>query len=128
MGMATIIGNKLGKALALLDAPGSGLTITPGGTLDFGFVGVQQPYGWVYLALLSSHDSAAAGVTAEASWDDGITWTTVATDSYVAADGFTLFQAPMVAPMMRFRYANSANVITTWRGQVFWSQVNLVPA
>lgn len=122
MGMTTVIGNKIGQPLALIDAPGSGATITVR-TLD---LPDQQPYGWLYLGLVSSHDGAANGVTAEASWDGGANWTVVATDAYVAADGFTLFQAPMVAPMMRWRYVNSANVLTIWRGQAFWSQVDLV--
>lgn len=122
---SSLAGGKIGTPLVLAAAPGSGATITPGGTLT---VTGQQPYGWVYLGLVASHNSAASGVTAEASWDGGTTWDTVAADSYLATDGYTLFQAPMIAPAMRWRYVNSANVITTWRGQVFWSQVNLVPA
>jgi hypothetical protein len=121
--MTSIAGNKIGRPLVLGDAPGSGATITVGGTMA---LPDQQPYGWLYLGLVSSHDSAALGVSAEASWDGGVTWTTVATDAYVAADGFTLFQAPMVAATMRWRYTNSANVITTWRGQAFWAQTKLV--
>jgi hypothetical protein len=123
--MIRLPGNKVGLPLALTEAPGSGATITVR-TLDLRELG-QQPYGWLYLGLVSSHDSAASGVTAEASWDEGANWTTIATDSYAAADGFTLFQAPMVAPLIRWRYVNSANVLTTWRGQAFWSQANLVP-
>lgn len=80
----------------------------------------------MYLALVSSHDSAANGVVCEASWDGGTTYRAVTQDQYLAADGFTLFKAPRVAPLMRWRYTNSANVLTTWDGMAFSSEVDLV--
>lgn len=101
--------------------PGSAATISI-------FEGPATPgYPFMYLAVTSSHDSAPNGVTAEGSWDSGATWRTTAIDQYVAADGFTLFQAPVVAPLMRWRYANSANVLTIWDGMAFVSSLDLVP-
>lgn len=105
------------STLVLSGAPGSAATITVGGN-------IMVPVGavpYMYLALTASHDSAASGVYAEGSWDGGTTWrqTTNATQ-YLTASGFTLFQAPIVAPMMRWRYVNSASTITTWDGCVYY--------
>jgi hypothetical protein len=105
------------STLALAGAPGSAATITVGGT-------VSVPVGavpFMYLALTSSHDSAASGVYAEGSWDNGTTWRqTTNASQYLTASGFSLFQAPVVAPLMRWRYVNSASVITTWDGCTYY--------
>lgn len=105
------------STLALSGAPGSAATITVGGVISVPVGSV--PY--MYLALTASHDSAASGVYAEGSWDNGTTWRqTTNAVQYLTATGFTLFQAPIVAPLMRWRYVNSASTITTWDGCTYY--------
>lgn len=99
------------KTFSLGDAPGSGATITVSERTQ-----VPNDPPFICLTVESSHDSAAGGVALEGSFDNGVSWSTLFTDSYAAADGVTTFQAPAIAPRMRWRYANSANVLTKWKG------------
>ena len=95
-------------------APGSGATITlwqsPGSS------GVLSPHGQNYkrvmVGVYSSHASAASGLQFDVSVD-GTNWRNLVSYS-VAATTLTINYVSTVAPHLRVRYVNSANVLTTW--------------
>ena len=104
--------------------PGSGLTIvifdttansTASGASSSSNFGAR--YKGLIWNLESSHDSAANGMTIDESDDGGLNWSNVYSHSYVqATDGrFKRTHNTLSAPDFRVRYANSANVLTTWR-------------
>jgi hypothetical protein len=98
----------------LVAPPGSGATITVWEQQN-----IPTDVATLALAVRSSHDSAANGVTFEVSFDAGASWDAVqAGSSYVAAGGMVVLTAPRVGTHMRVRYANSANVLTIWRGEM----------
>lgn len=104
--------------------PGSAATITASEVkVDFPYDGEV-----VCLALFSSHDSGASGVVLQASFDDGVTWRTVKTFSLTASAGVNVFQGPTCAPKMRWRYTNSANVLTAWEGMSYFAKPQIAYA
>ena len=116
------------RKLVLTDAPGNGATITLQTIMDPAATSVTsgvQPaswYTWLVLALVASHDSGASGVSVEVSYDAGVTWRVMGTSSYVAANGWWKFKQHItVGGVMRLRYTNSANVLTTFTGCVYLS-------
>lgn len=108
--------SKVAKVIALADAPGSGATVTvwdSGATADLGDSIVR-----ITLAIDSSADSAANGVTFETTFDGGTTWRAFKTAAYTTASGLSLVHAARTGSRVRIRYANSAAVLTYFRGEV----------
>lgn len=131
--MARVVSRQIIKRYGLTDAPGNGATITllqaPMGPPSTGAtpqgLGAQifaPEFNWIVFLIKSSHDSAAGGIIADVSFDDGTNFDTLGTSSYLAANGLYKFKkhAP-VGGIFRLRYQNSANVLTTFRGGLYWS-------
>lgn len=117
--MIDIEQRQLLRNLALADAPGSGATITVHTFNDPSVINAS--WKWLCFAIVSSHDSAANGISVEVSYDGGATWDVIGTSSYTAANGWWKFKKHLTEGLMRLRYTNSANVLTTWRGKVYLS-------
>ncbi len=111
---------KLGAGTGQVAKPGSGLTIVLwDSTSNNAAAGKGARYKMLVVNITSSADSAANGLTFEESNDGGTTWEVVGTgDSYATANGYVKTYKKVSAPEVRVRYANSANVLTTWRGSV----------
>ena len=110
---------KLGLATTgKVDKPASGATITLWSSTTNGTKGAGRHYKGVYINIFSSHASAANGLTVEESSDEGTTWDAVATGTSISATTYTKTYVKVSAPEVRVRYANSASVVTTWRGSV----------
>lgn len=99
-------------------APGSGATIT---LWDSGSNDASGTKGarWrrLIISTYSSHVSATNGLTVDESWDNGTNWDNVGSYT-VSATTYTKTYASVAAPRVRVRYANSANVLTSWRGGI----------
>lgn len=103
-----------GSAPDIVLPPTSGQTIT---LLDLDKI--PDEIAFLRVSVRASHDSAANGLTFESTLDGGTNFDTVqAGSSYVAANGLLTFDAPRVGTRMRIRYANSANTLTAWRGEI----------
>jgi hypothetical protein len=74
----------------------------------------------VVINMESSHDSAADGLAISESDDNGTTWKTVYTRTYVqAVDGrLKVIYKLIGAPDFKVSFTNSANVLTTFRWSV----------
>jgi hypothetical protein len=119
------------KRISLADAPASG------GTFEFVTTG-NNLWEWLQFEIVSSHDGAATGLTFAVSYDGGANWDNVTfitntgtrsqAASYLATAGLQKYRAKMrtsdksngsVGPiLMRIRFVNSANVLTTFRGTI----------
>lgn len=106
-------------------APGNGSTIT---IFDSGTTVAGQQYSsmdaigvnWkrVIMTSVSSHDSGASGVVFQASFDDGTNWDTIVSYTDTAAGAPNIHYVALSVPRWRVRYTNSANVLTSWRGNL----------
>ena len=97
-------------------APGSAATITiwdSGSTVNAG-----TRYKLLVMTNTPSHDSGASGVSFQVSSDNGLNWDTYITYTDTAAGSPNVHWVALAAPRMRVRYTNSANVLTTWRGNL----------
>ena len=103
--------------------PGSGSTITIwDSTANQGEAnaGVGRRIKRLILVINSSADSGASGVIFEASEDGGANWDASATaQTYLTANGRTVYYVSVAGRDHRVRYTNSAAVLTTWRMVLF---------
>jgi hypothetical protein len=104
--------------------PGSGATITIINTADVTTpLGMAYPQGlpWnrLQFSMISSHDSAASGVVRATSLDRGTNFDTVATSTYLTADGQTTYDMLTRGGHVKITYQNSANVLTVWRWEIW---------
>jgi hypothetical protein len=94
--------------------PGSGATITIFDSTAGGNT-TPMPFTRLVLHIDSSADSGASGVIIEGSTNNGITWTTMqAAQTYLTASGPTDYDVLVTMPQVRFKYTNSAAVLTRW--------------
>lgn len=108
------------RRLSLEDAPGNGATITLHETNQESIADVN--YEWIVLAIIASHDSAANGVKLLVSFDGGVTYDLVAQTAFTVAGGLLKFKKHLIqGGRMKLTYANSANVLTAFRGTVYLS-------
>lgn len=99
--------------------PGSGATVVLWSSAGNGRNSHGARYKMLVANIITSHDSAANGLTFEESNDGGTTWDVIGTgDTVTALGGYTKTYKKVSAPEVRVRYANSANVLTTWRGTI----------
>jgi hypothetical protein len=105
------------KRLTLADAPGSGGTVTIFDTTTMSPKSQDHglEYKMILFAITSSAASAANGITIDESWDKGQTWDNLMQQAALA-NTYTKVFAKVSAPDVRVRYANSAAVLTTFRG------------
>lgn len=102
-------------------APGSGATITlfDSASLVAGF-GPQTRKAIVNIR--TSHISGAGGLEFQASWDSGVTWNDIVNytvPALTAGVPFSAYEVPLNGyPRWRIQYTNSANVLTTWQGNL----------
>lgn len=105
-----------GALPASVAAPASGATIT---VWDSGSSASLTPSCMrIDLSLVSSHDSGTLGVVFQVSFDGGVNWDTINSFTYSAAGGQWTYSCPRIGDRMRVRYTNSANTLTTWRGEL----------
>ncbi len=100
--------------------PGSGATVVLWSSMSNNVAaGKGARYKMIVVNVNTSADSAANGLTFEESNDAGTTWEVVGTgDSITTGGGYTKTYKKVSAPEVRVRYANSAAVLTRWRGSV----------
>lgn len=99
----------------IVGPPGSGATVTLWQTTDTSY------FKWLCIAMVSSADSGASGISVEVSYDAGTTWRVMGTSSYTTATGWWKFKKHITEGLMRLRYTNSAAVLTTWTGSIYLS-------
>lgn len=111
-------GNLLGTAGAAA-APGSAATVTIIDSTTILAYPEGLPYQRVTFSVISSHDSGASGVVFTSSFDRGVNFDSQVTYTYLTASGAFTYDYLMKGGHVKLTYANSANVLTAWRWEVF---------
>lgn len=105
----------------LPSAPGSGATITIFDSASL-TPGMGAQVRKVIASIRTSHISGAGGLEFQVTWDNGVTWNDIinyTVPALTAGVPFSAYEVPLNGHQRwRILYTNSANVLTTWQGNL----------